>query len=106
MLFSLSTQIALQASILLSADPQIPLRTQDMAATLGVTPSHLNRVLHELRQNGLVRMVRGPCGGMVLARSPKLISVWEVLVAMEPVEAWRTVCSAFAVAARRPLCTA
>ncbi len=86
MLFALSTQIALQASILLSNDYQIPLRAQDMAATLGVTPSHLNRVLHELKRSGLVRVVRGPCGGVALTRSPKLISVWEVLVAMEPVE--------------------
>ncbi len=87
MLFALPTQIALQAAILLSADPKIPMRVKDLALYLGVSPPHMQRILNRLKQSGLVRSVRGPCGGVVLTRLPELISVWEVLVALEPVEA-------------------
>lgn len=87
MLFALPTQVALQAAILLSADPKIPMRVRDLALYLGVSPPHMQRILGQMKKSGLVRSVRGPCGGVVLARSPELISVWEVLVALEPVEA-------------------
>ena len=87
MLLDLPTQIALQAAILLSADPRVPMRAKDLALYLGVSPPHMQRVLGQMKKCGLVRSVRGPMGGVVLARPPELITVWEVLVALEPVEA-------------------
>lgn len=86
MLLDLPTQIGLQAAILLSADPRMPVRARDLAATLGVSPLHIQRILNRLKEHGLVKTVRGPVGGAVLARPASLITVWEVLVAIEPAQ--------------------
>lgn len=80
-----SAQLAVQASLLLALEPPgASRRVRDIAATLDVPASYLVKVLQNLTRAGLLRSIRGPGGGVRLARSPKEIRLWDVLAAVGP----------------------
>lgn len=59
-----------------------PASVQAIARRQGIPAPYLEKLLIELRQAGLVRSVRGARGGYLLARSPHLISLGEILRAV------------------------
>lgn len=80
------SQLALHATLILALEPQgIPRRVSELAEEMGVPRTYLAKVLQGLARAGLLRTVRGPGGGVCLARSPREIRPWDVLSAMEPV---------------------
>jgi len=80
-----SAQLALQASLLLALEPEgAPRRVSEIADELGVPRTYLAKVLQGLTRVGLLHAVRGPGGGVCLARSPREIHLWDVLSALEP----------------------
>jgi Rrf2 family protein len=80
-----SGQLALQASLLLALEPAgTPRRVSEIAAELGVPRTYLAKVLQGMTRIGLLRAVRGPGGGVCLARSPRELHLWDVLSALEP----------------------
>ncbi|MBI4461526.1 MAG: Rrf2 family transcriptional regulator [Acidobacteria bacterium] len=86
MLYRRSAQLALQASLLLALHPDgTSRRVREIAAELGVPATYLAKVLQCLTRAGLLRAVRGPGGGVRLARSAREICLWDVLSALEPV---------------------
>lgn len=86
MLYRRSSQLALQATLLLALEPKGAWRrVRELAADLGVPATYLAKVLQGLTRVGLLSTVRGPGGGVRLARPAREISLWEVLTAMEPV---------------------
>ncbi|MCK4410230.1 MAG: Rrf2 family transcriptional regulator, partial [Candidatus Eisenbacteria sp.] len=54
-----------------------------MADALGVSKSHLVKVLQRLTKAGLVRSSRGPGGGYSLTRPPREVSIREVYEMVE-----------------------
>ncbi len=60
-----------------------PVTSADIAARQQIPEAYLNQLLVILRKTGLVRSVRGPQGGYVLARSPARITLAEAVVALE-----------------------
>ncbi len=62
---------------------QAPVTSADIAARQRIPEAYLNQLLITLRKAGLVRSVRGPQGGHVLARSPARITLAEAVVALE-----------------------
>src|SRR3989338_7930710 len=69
MLTRRSSQLALQASLLLALEPAgNSRRVREIAAGLGVPATYLAKVLQGLTRAGLLRAVRGPGGGVQLAR--------------------------------------
>ena len=81
-----SAQLALQASLLLALEPEgRPRRVSEIADELGVPRTYLAKVLQNLTRVGLLHAVRGPGGGVCLARSPREMHLWDVLSATEPV---------------------
>lgn len=85
MLYRHSSQLALQAALLLAAeDSGKPRRVRDLAAALNVPATYLAKVLQGLIRVGLLRTVRGPGGGVRLARPAREIRLWDVLEAVEP----------------------
>ncbi len=85
MIYRRSGQLALQASLLLALEPVgTPRRVSEIAAELGVPRTYLAKVLQGLTRVGLLRAVRGPGGGVCLARSPREIHLGDVLSAIEP----------------------
>lgn len=55
-----------------------------------ISPSYLEQLFRGLRENGLVRSVRGPAGGYLLERDPIDISIAEIIQAVdEPIRITR-----------------
>lgn len=62
---------------------QGPVPSADIAARQQVPEHFLDQVLIQLRRSGLLKSLRGPQGGHMLARSPALISMGDVVNALE-----------------------
>lgn len=60
-----------------------PVPSADIAGRQQVPEHFLDQVLIQLRRAGLVKSLRGPQGGHMLARSPALINMGEVVTALE-----------------------
>ena len=69
------TLVAMEAGKALSA--------RQVATRLGVSYDHTVRVLHRLRQAGILKSVRGPSGGFLLAADPGKIRALEILEVLE-----------------------
>jgi Rrf2 family protein len=55
----------------------------EIAKQQEVPKQFLERIIHDLMRCGLIKSKRGPCGGYILARSPKQISFSDVIEAIE-----------------------
>jgi len=60
-----------------------PVALAEIAESQEITVPYLEQIFGKLRSNGLVKSVRGPGGGYVLARSPKDIFVHDIVSAAE-----------------------
>lgn len=60
-----------------------PVSLREIAARGDISVSYLEQLFLKLRRNSIVRSVRGPGGGYLLARSPGEISVAEIIEAVE-----------------------
>ena len=70
-----AVSIALHASALLASDPGTKLSNKQIAGRLHVSEAHLSKVLQRLVKVGLVRSMKGPKGGFVLADSGHIAGV-------------------------------
>jgi Rrf2 family protein len=68
---------------LAAAPPNQPIKADILAASQDIPRNFLDNILSELRASGLVRTLRGPEGGSMLARPAKEITVAEVLRSVE-----------------------
>lgn len=69
---------------------QESVQIKEIADSQGIPQHYLEQLLVTLRKAGLVKSYRGTNGGYALARSPKLLTVLEILSALEgPVEVLR-----------------
>jgi Rrf2 family protein len=59
------------------------LSAEDIAAKEGLSVAYIEKILAQLRKVGLVRSVRGMYGGYQLVRSPELITVGELVRAVD-----------------------
>ncbi len=85
------TQLALRAALLLALRPdRSACRVRELARTMNVPATYLAKVLQTLIHAGLVQSVRGPGGGVRLARAADDIHLWDILSVMEPVEEFET----------------
>ncbi|MBN2339861.1 MAG: Rrf2 family transcriptional regulator [Deltaproteobacteria bacterium] len=64
-------------------ESQRPIATAEAADAFDVSANHLSKVLQRLTRAGLVKSVRGPKGGFVLAKSPKEITLRDVYEAID-----------------------
>ena len=60
-----------------------PLRIEEIAKREAIPANYLVQILIELKTNGLIRSQRGKAGGYNLARSPREITVGDVLRAIQ-----------------------
>jgi len=60
-----------------------PVQSSEIAARQGIPEAYLDQLLVILRRAGLVRSLRGPQGGHMLAREPKELRLSEALLALE-----------------------
>ena len=67
-----------------------PLTLAEIAARQDISLSYLEQLFAKLRRGGLVRSVRGPGGGYLLARSAEAIRISDIVLAVdEPIRATR-----------------
>lgn len=52
---------------------------REIAGITGIPRNYLSKIMHILAREGLVSSERGPGGGFSLRRSPKAISVFEIV---------------------------
>ncbi len=62
---------------------QGPVQSAEIAARQNVPETYLEQLLVVLRRAGLVRSLRGPAGGHMLARPPSAIRLGEIVAAMD-----------------------
>jgi Rrf2 family protein len=60
-----------------------PIQVKDIARRQGIPVDYLGQIMVALKKGNIVEAFRGPGGGYVLGRNPDLISVAEVLEALE-----------------------
>ncbi|MBM4397251.1 MAG: Rrf2 family transcriptional regulator [Deltaproteobacteria bacterium] len=81
---SARTEYALLALIELThREGDDPLQSKDIAARASIPKPFLDQLLLDLRRAGLVRSVRGPGGGYVLARPAGEITLKDAIAAVE-----------------------
>jgi Rrf2 family protein len=84
MLHSSTCQQALRALIYLAGrDAPGPVLVRDISLAAGVPRQSLAKLLHSLRNHGLVRSTKGPGGGYQLARAGNAMNVLEVIEAVD-----------------------
>ncbi|MDA8172716.1 MAG: Rrf2 family transcriptional regulator [Nitrospiraceae bacterium] len=59
--------------------PEHPVAIREIAERQDVSVAYLEQILNTLRKAGLITSVRGPGGGYLLSRSPREISIGEIL---------------------------
>ena len=80
---SARTDYALRALLALAAAGSATVTGQALAAEQHLPPKFLEAILADLRRAGLLRTRRGPVGGYALARPPELITIGEVVRAVD-----------------------
>ncbi len=85
-MFSQTTEYALRAMIALTHSQGSPTTTKQIAEAMKIPASYLSKVLQALVRVKLVRSTRGLRGGFVLARTPDMITMLDVVNAVHPIE--------------------
>ena len=62
---------------------ETPVNLREIASRQEISADYLEQLLRKLRKAGLVRSIRGPRGGFVLARRACEITVWDIVAALE-----------------------
>lgn len=78
-----AASLAIHAAGILAGTAGGQSSAESMAEALGVSKSHLVKVLQRLAKAGLVRSSRGPGGGYSLTRPPREVSIREVYETVE-----------------------
>ncbi len=74
----------------LDTDLGQPISIASVAERQHISQTYLEQIFMHLRRGGLVQSSRGPGGGYILARTPKEISIFEIMQAVdEPVQMTR-----------------
>lgn len=60
-----------------------PINLRDISVEEGISLAYLEQLFVKLRRGNIVKSVRGPGGGYILARDPSRISVGEVITVVE-----------------------
>lgn len=72
------TDYALRALIQMAAQEK-RLSIADIERAFGISRNHVAKVVHKLGQLGYIRTIRGPHGGLELARDPHAITIGDVV---------------------------
>jgi Rrf2 family protein len=89
-MLSQTSEYALRAAVILAAQADGPLTTQQIAAAGQIPLDYLSKVLQLLNRAGLVSAMRGKGGGFTLTRHPATVTVLEIVNAVEPLRRIRS----------------
>jgi len=84
-MFSQSVEYALRAVVHLAARAPEPQTTDQIAKATRVPKAYLSKVLQGLSRGGIVHSQRGIGGGMTLVRTPEVVTILDVVNAVDPI---------------------
>lgn len=85
-MISQTAEYALRAVTHLSAQPRKHPTTAQISEATQVPSNYLAKIMQGLSRAGLVRSQRGPGGGHTLTRDPEVLTVLDVVNAVDPVQ--------------------
>lgn len=85
-MFSQTVEYALRAVVHLADHAPNPRTTEQIAQATLVPKAYLSKVIQGLCHAGVVQSRRGIGGGVALVKSPKDLTILEVVNAVEPIE--------------------
>lgn len=78
------SEYALRAlSYMLSNAKEAPLQIREISKNEGISKFYIEQLFMKMRRAGLIKSIRGPQGGYVLAKNPKTISIGDVVRSVE-----------------------
>ncbi len=83
---SQTVEYALRAVVHLADQTPAARTTEQIAEVTQVPQAYLSKVLQALNRAGIVRSQRGVGGGVSLVKSPKQLTILEVVNAVDPIE--------------------
>lgn len=85
-MISQTAEYALRAIVFLADQEDVPLTTARIAEGTQVPAGYLSKVMNSLSRARVVNAQRGPNGGFVLARPSNVLTVLEVVNAVDPIQ--------------------
>lgn len=85
-MLSQTVEYALRAVVHLADQTPAARTTEQIAEVTQVPQAYLSKVLQALNRAGIVRSQRGVGGGVSLVKSPKQLTILEVVNAVDPIE--------------------
>lgn len=85
-MLSKTAEYALRIAVSLAQSPDELVSADELAAATKVPRRYLHKVVQDFVRDGLVRSQPGPGGGYALARSPKKITILDVVNIVAPLE--------------------
>jgi Rrf2 family protein len=83
-MISATVEYALRAVVMLAYRHGTPMTGEQIAEVAHVPSPYLLKLMQQLVRGGIVLSQRGRGGGFSLARSPDLITIWDIVDAVEP----------------------
>jgi Rrf2 family protein len=85
-MLSKTAEYALRVAVSLAQSPDTLASADELAEVTKIPRRYLHKVVQDLARGGLVRSQPGPGGGYSIARSPKKITILDVVNAVAPLE--------------------
>lgn len=89
-MISQTAEYALRAVVCMAEYADAPHTVHAIARNTQVPTGYLSKVLQSLSRAGLVTSQRGLGGGFMLAKSPRELTIYEIIQAVDPVQRIRT----------------
>ena len=85
-MLSKTAEYALRVAVCLAQSPDKLAAADELAEVTKIPRRYLHKVVQDLAREGLVRSQPGPGGGYSIAKSPKQITILDVVNAVAPLE--------------------
>jgi Rrf2 family protein len=85
-MLSKTAEYALRVAVCLAQSPDQPASADELAEVTKIPRRYLHKVVQDLARRGLVRSQPGPGGGYSILRTPKQITILDVVNAVAPLE--------------------
>lgn len=89
-MFTQTVEYALRVAVRLAATDPEPQTADDLAAATRVPRAYLAKVVQAMVRGGVAKSKRGVGGGVVLAKRPDVVSILEIVSAVDPIRRIRT----------------
>jgi Rrf2 family transcriptional regulator, nitric oxide-sensitive transcriptional repressor len=85
-MFSQTVEYALRAMVHLARAPKMQQTVAEIAAVTQVPAPYLSKVLQTLARDGLVVVKRGVSGGFLLSKTPREVTIFDVVQSVDPLQ--------------------